>query len=210
MSAQQDLFQAETTWFHVFKSMIESGDLAKMGPYAYTVYSVIKSYTNFNTGQAFPSVETIAVKSSISEKQVKRSLVVLEDFGYITKKKVGRNNVYTLREKVEITDDKGRPSAVATWDYLPGAVKNAVADLKNVLMTGQLTGELSGAKIVQIERLQINVTHVHDNATNFNVQQFVADLDKLPKEMREKVMSAYRSSKHEVTDIEHGGEKTGV
>lgn len=199
-SVQQELFQAETTWFHVFKSMIESGDLAKMGPYAYTVYSVIKSYTNFNTGLAFPSVETIASKSAISEKQVKRSLIVLEEFGYIVKRKVGRNNVYTLREKVEITDEQGRPSAVATWDYLPTAVKEAVADLKNVLMKGSLTGELNGAKIVHIERLQINVTHLHDNATNFNVQEFISDMDKLPPAMRDALIGAYKSAKRDVSD----------
>lgn len=28
---QSEMFQAETSWFHVFKSMIESGDIAKMG-----------------------------------------------------------------------------------------------------------------------------------------------------------------------------------
>ena len=57
---QMDLFKAETTWFHVFVSMIENGDVAKMGPYAVTVYLVVKAYTNWKTGKAFPSIETIA------------------------------------------------------------------------------------------------------------------------------------------------------
>ena len=51
---QMDLFKAETTWFHVFVSMIENGDVAKMGPYAVTVYLVVKAYTNWKTGKAFP------------------------------------------------------------------------------------------------------------------------------------------------------------
>ena len=59
---QMDLFKAETTWFHVFVSMIENGDVAKMGPYAVTVYLVVKAYTNWKTGKAFPSIETIAEK----------------------------------------------------------------------------------------------------------------------------------------------------
>ena len=78
---QQELFQAQTTWFHVLKSMIDNGDIAKLGPYATTVYLVIKAHTNFSTGLAFPSVDTIAEKSGVSEKQVKRCLITLEESG---------------------------------------------------------------------------------------------------------------------------------
>ena len=42
---------------------------------------------------------------------------------------------------------------MATWDYLPGGVKHAVADLKNVL----LTGDVGAARMVHIERLTVNV-----------------------------------------------------
>ena len=62
---QKELFEAQTTWFHVFKSMIDSGDLARMGPYAATVYLVIKAHTNYATGRAFPAIETISEKSGI-------------------------------------------------------------------------------------------------------------------------------------------------
>lgn len=39
------LFSAETTWFHVFKSMIESGDAARLGGTVFLVYCVIKAHT---------------------------------------------------------------------------------------------------------------------------------------------------------------------
>ena len=187
---QQELFEAQTQWFHIFKAMIDSGDLAKLPGSAVKVYMVIKAHTNFSTGRAFPAMETIAEKSGLSLAQVKRVLKTLEDFGYINKAKQGRSNVYTLREKVEITDDQGRPAAVATWDYLPSSVQHAVADLKNVLVTG----DLAGAKIVHIERLQVNVNHLHDNAVNMNVQQFMADLERLPEELRTKIMNGWNAS----------------
>jgi len=152
---QSELFQAQTTWFHVFKNMIDNGDVAKMGPYAVTTYLVIKAHTNYSTGESFPSIETIVEKSGISERQVKKDLATLEELGYITKEKKGRNNHYTLREKVDIQDAAGRPSAVATWDYLPGAVQDAVADLKNVLVTGKA----ENAKVVHIERLTVNIAN---------------------------------------------------
>lgn len=170
--------------------MIDSGDLAKLSGSSVKVYMVIKAHTNYNTGQAFPSVETIVTKAGISKPQVMRELKALEEFGYISKVKQGRNNIYTLREKIDIKDDAGRPSAVATWDYVPGSVQQAMAELKNVMMTG----DLAGAKIVHIERLQVNVTNLHDNAINFNVQQFMADLEKLPEDLRAKILAGYEKS----------------
>ena len=74
---------------------------------------------------------------------------------------------------------------------MPGGVKDAGGDLKNVLVTG----ELGNAKVVHIERLQINVNHLYDNAVNYNVQQFMADLDKLPVELPDKVVKAWEASK---------------
>jgi DNA-binding transcriptional MocR family regulator len=170
MKPQQELFQAQTTWFHVFKAMVDNGDIAKLGPYAVTVYLVIKSYTNFSTGRAFPSIETITEKSGISDKQVRRCLVILEESGYITREKRGRNYVYTLREKIEFTDKEGRPAAVATWDYLPSTIEAARAELRNFQMTGKGDG-----KIVNIARAVFNIQiGDNNNQTNFNV-----DLDKI-------------------------------
>ena len=179
--AQGELFKAETTWFHVFRDMVENGDVAKMGPHAVTVYLVIKAHTNFSTGRAFPALETIVEKSGISESQVKRSIKALEELGYVSKEKKGRNNIYTLREKVQVTDEHGRPTAMATWDYLPSSVSHAMADLKNVLMTG----DLGGAKIVHIERLNVNL---QVNNSGGNIQINAADLEKLPADMRDALL----------------------
>lgn len=189
--AQQEMFEAQTTWFHVFKDMIDSGDMARLPATAIKTYLVIKAHTNFSTGRAFPAIETIVDKSGVSRAQVMRDLKALEEFGYLTKEKVGRNNVYHLREKVEIRDESGRPAAVATWDYLPSSVRDAVADLKNVLVTG----DFEGAKIVHIDRLQVNVTHLHDNAVNLNIQQMLGSLEALPDDLRERVIKAMNAQK---------------
>ncbi len=180
--AQAELFSAETTWFHVFRTMISSGDMARMGPHAFTVYCVIKAHANFSTGRAFPGIETIVEKSGISERQVKRELQTLEQFGYITKSRVGRHNEYTLREKVQITDGDGRPTAEATWDYLPASVRETVADLRNVLVTG----DFAGAKIVKIDHLHVQINQ-GDN--NVNVQVTEEQLRRLPPDMRKSLES---------------------
>jgi DNA-binding transcriptional ArsR family regulator len=164
-SAQAELFNAETTWFHIFRTMIANGDVARMGPHAFTTYCVIKAHTNFSTGRAFPSLELIAEKTGISLAQVKRELKTLEEMGYLTKEKKGRSNHYQLREKVEIQDAHGRPQAVATWDYLPSGVQTAIADLKNVLVSG----DLNGARVVHIERLVVNMNTGSGTQINLDI-----------------------------------------
>ena len=179
---QTELFEAQTTWFHIFKNMIDSGDVAKMGPHACTVYLVIKAHTNYSTGLSFPAIETISEKSGISVAQVKRELVKLEALGYITKEKLGRKNSYTLREKIEIKDEQGRPSAVATWDYLPSSVAAAVADLKNVLVTGD------AAQIVHIERLTVNVANAGGIVLN------MGNNNNIPEHVREQIQAILRTA----------------
>lgn len=179
-SKQTELFEATTTWFHVFRSMIDSGDVKTLGPYAVTVYLVIKAYTNFSTGRSFPAIETISEKSGVSVAQVKRELKKLEAAGYISTEKKGRSNIYTLREKVELRDESGRPSAVATWDYLPASVSSAMADLKNVMMSG----DISNARIVHIERLTVNVA---------NAGGTVINIAEMPEDLRKKINELVKS-----------------
>jgi len=186
MSDQGELFKAETTWFHVFKDMIDNGDVAKMGPPATTVYLIIKAHTNFSTGRAFPAHETIALKTGLSVETVKRAISTLVEFGYISKEKSGRNNVYRLREKVSILDEAGEVQAMATWDYVPKGVKEAVADLKHVLVSPAL----DGAKIVHIEHLQVQINNQYGQGA-FEPSQKVAyqfsqeAFDRLPQKLRD-------------------------
>lgn len=167
--SQMPLFEAQTSWFHVFKAMVDSGDVANMGPYAVTVYLVIKAYTNWKTGKSWPGIDLLVEKSGVSKAQVKRSLGVLCEKGYLVKEKVGRHNVYKLREKVPVFEsiDGGRPVAEATWDYLPSTVKQAVAELRNF----QVSGDAAGLQVVHIDHLVLNlqVNHPHANAAQNNV-----------------------------------------
>jgi DNA-binding MarR family transcriptional regulator len=159
---------ADTRWFHLFRAMIDSGDLARMDGSTFKVYAVIKAYTHMQTGAAFPGVETIAEKCGLSSRQVVRDLQHLGELGYITKTKRGRHNVYQLREQVSITDGEGRAIARASWDYIPALVQTAVADVRQVL----LSGDLAGAKVVHIEHLyvQINVNEVQPGGVAQNLQ----------------------------------------
>ena len=169
MNRQTELFQAETTWFHVFRAMIESGDAARMGPHSLALYIIIKSYTNFSTGHAFPRLELLAERSGMSLAMVKKCIKKLEEFDYVIKEKKGRRNLYRLREKIEIKDESGRPAAVATWDYLPSTIQAAQAELKDFLLKGR-NGE--SLQYVYIERLNLNIENLQTgaNSTQINLK----------------------------------------
>ena len=177
---QQQLIEAQTAWFHVFKDMIDCGDIAKIGPYATTVYMVIKAYTNWKTGKAWPGVELIVEKTGISKIQVVRSLKKLEEAGYLVKERVGRHNKYTLREKVSIykSEDDKRPIAEATWDYLPSNIKSAFAELQNFVVNG----DEKGLNIIHIEHLTLNL---QQNIECNEVRQNIVHNDSGKKELDE-------------------------
>lgn len=187
-AVQQELFKAETTWFHILRTMIDSGDAAEMGGTTFLVYAIIKAHANYNTGCAFPSVETIAGKAGISSDQVTRCIKKLESMKYIEKTKKGRQNHYTLREKVRLFDDEGRPAAVATWDYLPSSVSEATEEIKNYLKTGQHTGT-----IINIERLYLQI-----NNGGQNVQVNIGDIS--DPELRKQLQSFYEKFQARMAD----------
>ena len=72
-AASLPILNADTYWVHLLKDMIHSGEAAKIGPYALAVYVVIKAHVNM-AGSSFPSVQTIAEKSGMSDRQVLRQL----------------------------------------------------------------------------------------------------------------------------------------
>lgn len=200
---QIPLFEAQTAWFHVFKSMIDSGDVKKLGPYATTVYLVIKAYTNWKTGRSWPGIERIVDDTGISKRKVMDCLDSLVENGYLVKEKIGRKNTYRLREKIPFLheDENGelQTSAVATWDYLPSTVKEAVAELRNF----QVTGSDSNLQIVHIEQLTINLQQNFDRASgNLNVLNSPIDWEAVPD--TDPVKRAYLASKRAKTNHNDG------
>ena len=161
--------------------MAENGDVASMGPGPVAVYLVIKAYSNWRDGKSFPSMKLICEKSGLSKPTVIQHIKKLEEFGYILResgKHAGCSNRYTVREKVYIHNEGNEMAAVASWDYLPATVKAAVAELKNVA----LKGDFDGVKLINIEKLTLNVKNM---ALGTHVAQLNSEIEKLPPDLRE-------------------------
>ena len=187
---------AQTQWFHVFRAMIDQGDVARIGPHAFTVYAVIKAHANYNSGMAHPGIERISEQSGVSLAQVKRALSVLETAGLIKKTKSGRSNHYTLREKVQITE-AGLPHTVATWDYVPSRAQHTVAELKKAV----IAGDLASSRILNIERLNIQINLAGGNS-QIDLGSLHTDLDRLPASIRETL----RRNLNRCSDVIHSSE----
>lgn len=133
-----ELFEAETRWFQVFRSMIDSGDCARARPHAMVAYLVIKAHANLKTGHSFPGIKTIARLAGISEKQVKRSLVTLTEMGYLIKGREGRANTYRLRERFVVQDIAENPVATVTADYIPLQMRDIQTRIQQMLLNGEI------------------------------------------------------------------------
>ena len=161
----EKVYEADTSWFHVWTQLIKSGEIVRMGHSAFCVLMVIRSYVNFQTGVSFPSIETIAALTGLRERQVFRQLRVLENMGYVTKRKDGRRNIYTLVDRIAFAGKEGRPQAVASFDYIPTLVSQIREELKSFM----LTGDEKAPTVIHIDKLVVNVAMRDQNIQNIVV-----------------------------------------
>jgi hypothetical protein len=131
----------DSSWFAVFRALFRQGTVAEIGGSAFTVLCCIKSYMDFNNGAAVPSQKQIALETGFSERQVQKSLKVLEDNGLLIREKVLKSYKYQLRERI-ILDDH----TVVSWTHIPKTLSKARQELQNFL----LTGTTADAKIIHI------------------------------------------------------------
>lgn len=165
---------ANAYWFHIFNSMIESGDFARLHGSTIKVYLVIKKHVNYYTGLSLPAHETIAKECGISVPQVKRAIGELERFGYIGKTKRGRKNFYTLREKIPINfSESGKPAAIASWDYMPSTTQQTVRELHDIVIQGCFDKRNS----VHIDRIQVNINNISKGGVAINMQETLSKIE---------------------------------
>lgn len=201
MSEQPELWdelRVDTSWYHVVRSMIMGDKIAQMGTTAWAVYSVLKAYTNFESGQANPSQERIGAHIGLSTDTVGRALDKLVELGVVEKKRAGRHNEYRLKETFAIRTKGGQGTEVATATdfYRPKGFQSLVEQLRALAKTGDMP---KGATF----HIQVNVVNQGDNssvhigdvvmegkgservkATHLLDQQTVQDIDPRIEEMR--------------------------
>lgn len=168
-AGQQELFQADVSWFHMFKELIKTKTWAKMSAPAKALYPTIKAFTNWKDGRSFPSIDTLEEYSGLARASVIKALGELEGLGYISSIKTpGKKTVYKLIERFEIQGEDGRPVASASFDYLPGIVQDATVELKNYVAKG-LTSD-GTMQHIHIDKFVIENLTIVSGSNNIGTQ----------------------------------------
>ena len=182
-AAQSELFKTDTTWFHMFKEIIRNGTWARLSGSSKSLYPVIKAYINFESGAAFPSIDTLEEYSGLSRASVIKALKELEAEGLLIKEVTAcRHSNYTLIEKFDIKDGEGRPAASVSFDYLPSYVGDAVTELKNFVAQGLALPD-GKTNFIKIDNLTLNIANGGGNAININAGMDTSTMIKGIKDM---------------------------
>ena len=157
---QLDLFAADLGFVQVFRSQIQDGTVAKMGPIAFTVLQVIKISANYRTGRATISQKRLAEKCGIVEGTVSKAVTRLQELGLLTVEtegKIRKRNTYVVRERLSVTrnDEEQEPVGTLTFPYQPNRLDSIKRDVQSTLRTGEPP---AGSPVVflTIRNLQIN------------------------------------------------------
>ena len=137
IAAGQNLpdLKIDTLWVHMLRSMFTKGMAKQIGPTPFFVYSAIKAHCNLETGNAFPSHETLIELTGFSKATVIRAIATLLEFKLLEINKQGRKNHYALVEHFPITlDDK--VVGGATGPYIPKQMQHLVEEVKLAVKTG--------------------------------------------------------------------------
>lgn len=185
---QQDMFQAETHYFHVLKELVETGKWAAMAPSSAKVYVAVKAYSKPGDGRAFPSIPDIVAKSGVTRRSVDKALDELETMGLIDAlREPGKRTIYTLKEIIGIHDQDGKHVADATFPYIGMALEQARTEIKNIVMNLENLqdaatngpdsdkGKTQG-RVIQIANLQINFNMAESHNTANGGQQVNAEV----------------------------------
>lgn len=150
---------ATITWFHLFKAMIDSGDLANMSGSAVKAYLVIKSECDFKEGGAEPTYKDIQAKAGLQSQALSTALKELETMGYVQKVTKGRKSAYQVVEKFHIDD------TIVTFNYAPAQVKSATKELNDFLITRHTQGSFQFIKIEKVENLTVININIDSNVS---------------------------------------------
>jgi len=122
------------------RDMFASGIVAEIGVNAYAVWSVIKCYADFTTGEAFPGMREIGKKIGVSHQTVVRAVKILIDahmLRVIEESKFKRKGqTYIARERLAVRLG-GRVICFVVIDYVPNKLRVQLNRLNQSLKTGE-------------------------------------------------------------------------
>jgi hypothetical protein len=162
-TSQRELFSVDKRFIKVLNTLITSGQLAELQPLAFSVLCVIRAYVPIEGVSSYPSIELIAEKCGVGRSSVYKAIETLETLGWVEKTKSGRKNVYKAKDKylLQSTEPEVRADEVAITPYGALQAREHEPDIDEYAKTGRLPAR----SVVQIEKINVNITIVNDGGT---------------------------------------------
>lgn len=123
--------------------MFASGFVAEIGVNAYAVWSALKIFADYNTGQAFPGMRTIGERIGLSAMTVKRAIDVLKAARMVRVVKSAtrrKGQTYVARERLAVRLGS-RVICTIVVDYVPARLRGQINRIEQALKTGEHDAE---------------------------------------------------------------------
>jgi len=126
------------------RDMFTSGIVAEIGVNAYAVWSVIKCYSDFTTGEAYPGMREIGKKIGVSQQTVLRAVKVLQEAHMLRvvadAKFKRKGQTYIARERLAVRLG-GKTMCFVVVDYVPAQLRGQLSRINHALKTGEADEE---------------------------------------------------------------------
>lgn len=156
-------------WSKFLRSIIHSGDLAKMSGSAVKVYVALKFRANSKTGVISCSAERIALDCGMSEKSARRALSELIEIGYVLRsQRPGLTNEFRMVEKFTLRKD-GHKVGSASFAYAGESVDRSIEELRRILASEQPTSSDRVQVSMHVtNNVNISIEHLNINGCDLN------------------------------------------
>jgi len=163
---QLPLWNFNLRWVPIMRAMFDSGEVSEMGSPAFLCWVCLRTYSDFNTGMAYPSIETLSEKLRQSTKSTSNQIRTLIDMGYVRKYKSKGRNYYQVIDKFKAEEmTTGNDETVIEKEYIPQKFTDGLSALKefrsNKISPRQL--QLMGFEIEMPQQVQNFFLIIGDN-----------------------------------------------
>jgi len=161
--------------------MVDEKQIAVMGVNAYACLIVIRRFVPMDGNSSFPSAAKISEYTNLSPTTVYKAIRVLEEHGWLVKKKSGRKNIYSLSEHLfaKSTAPEEREDKVLTLPFGVTEWKKREKELKQFEHTG--TVPQNSPILIQNATFHITVNNYNDNRRQVVVKMDERLLEDVPE-----------------------------
>ena len=174
----------------VLRAMFESGECAEMGGSCFLLWVCLKTYSDWDTGVAYPSIKTLSEKLGQSTKSTTNQIKRLEEMGYVRKHKAQGKNLYRVIDKFKVEEvTTGNTETEIENTYVPRQFPKTMANLKkmrNNEITPQQLEEL-GIKMT-MPQVIVNNFFVSGDGNQITTNQVIIQNQDSPQENTEEVL----------------------